>query len=121
MEIIEIDFLAQDQNSINGKIIQINTLNSNYKIFSMGHRNPQGLFYDKNNNFILETEHGPQGGDEINIIRIDNNKNEKIQNFGWPIVSAGEHYGGKERDGNDKKYENIPYTSHIKNMVLLNH
>ena len=106
-------FLAQDQNSVNGKIIQINTLNSNYKIFSMGHRNPQGLFYDKNNNFILETEHGPQGGDEINIIRIDYNNNEKIQNFGWPIVSAGEHYGGKERDGNDKKYEKYPlYKSH---------
>ena len=101
-------FLAQDENSINGKIIQINTLNSNYKIFSMGHRNPQGLFYDKNNNFILETEHGPQGGDEINIIRIDNNKSKKIQNFGWPIVSAGEHYGGKERDGNDKKYKKYP-------------
>ena len=33
----------------------------------MGHRNPQGLYFDKENNFILETEHGPKGGDEINL------------------------------------------------------
>ncbi len=35
----------------------------------MGHRNPQGLYVNKENNFILETEHGPKGGDEINLIR----------------------------------------------------
>ena len=42
-------------------------------IFSMGHRNPQGLYFDEENNFIIETEHGPKGGDEINLIKIDQN------------------------------------------------
>ena len=51
-------YLAQDKDSINGKIIKINIKNSVHEIFSMGHRNPQGLFLDKENNFILETEHG---------------------------------------------------------------
>ena len=40
----------------------------NYQIYSLGHRNPQGLFYDIENDYILETEHGPKGGDEINMI-----------------------------------------------------
>ena len=103
-------FLAQDNKSINGKLIKINIENSNYEIVSMGHRNPQGLYYDKENNFLLETEHGPMGGDEINLIQLVN-KN-KIPNYGWPIVSAGEHYAGKI-PGNKKKYEKYPlYKSH---------
>ena len=55
--------LAQDTKSVFGKIIKVNTNNGNYEIISIGHRNPQGLYFDKENNFILETEHGPQGGD----------------------------------------------------------
>ena len=82
-------FLAQDDKSLNGKIIQINTNNYEYKIISKGHRNPQGLFYDNENNFILSTEHGPLGGDEINLIKLNLNY---IQNFGWPLASYGEHY-----------------------------
>ena len=104
-------FLSQDKKSINGKLIKINIKNSDYEIISMGHRNPQGLYFDKENNFLLETEHGPQGGDEINIIEF--NKNE-IPNYGWAIVSAGEHYGGKiER--NKEKYLKYPlHKSHSK-------
>ena len=103
-------FLSQDKKSINGKLIKINIKNSDYEIISMGHRNPQGLYFDKENNFLLETEHGPQGGDEINIIEF--NKNE-IPNYGWAIVS-GEHYGGKiER--NKEKYLKYPlHKSHSK-------
>ena len=78
----------------------------------MGHRNPQGLYFDKENNFILETEHGPQGGDEINLIEINKINNDKIQNFGWAISSAGEHYGGKGEE-NKTTYEKYPlYKSH---------
>ena len=104
--------LAQDINSVNGKIIKVNIYNSDYEIISMGHRNPQGLYFDKENNFILESEHGPQGGDEINIIEVSKINKDKIQNYGWAISSAGEHYGGKiER--NKKKYEKYPlYNSH---------
>ena len=92
-------FLAQDKSSTNGKIIKINVEDKTYQIISMGHRNPQGLYYDKENNFILETEHGPLGGDEINLIEIDKINNEKIQNYGWPISSYGEHYPEFDKDG----------------------
>jgi glucose/arabinose dehydrogenase len=74
--------LAQNSKSINGKIIKINIDNGNYEIISMGHRNPQGLYFDKENNFILATEHGPNGGDEINLIDVDEIKKDKIQNYG---------------------------------------
>ena len=52
---------------MNGKLIKINLNNKKHEIISMGHRNPQGLYLDKENNFLLETEHGPFGGDEINL------------------------------------------------------
>ena len=104
--------LAQDIKSVNGKIIKVNIDNGDYQIISMGHRNPQGLYFDKENNFILETEHGPQGGDEINLIEINKINNDKIQNFGWAISSAGEHYGGKGEE-NKTTYEKYPlYKSH---------
>ena len=98
-------FLAQDKKSVNGKIIKINILNSEHSIISMGHRNPQGLFYNEDKNFLLEAEHGPQGGDEINVIKLDYNS---IQNFGWAISSYGEHYGGKNAPENKNKYEKYP-------------
>ena len=79
----------------------------------MGHRNPQGLYFDKENNFILETEHGPQGGDEINLIEINQANESAIQNYGWPISSEGEHYGGRTEE-NVEKYEKYPlHNSHI--------
>jgi len=105
-------YLAQDKQSVNGKIIKLNINNNVHEIISMGHRNPQGLNFDKENNFILETEHGPQGGDEINLIEVNKISEDKLQNYGWAISSAGEHYGGKTV-GNEKKYEKYPlYNSH---------
>ena len=62
---------AQDLSSIFGKIININLDNGEYNIVSMGHRNPQGLFVDQKNKIILSTEHGPWGGDEINLIPFE--------------------------------------------------
>ncbi len=105
--------LAQEKQSVNGKIIRINILTADYDIISMGHRNPQGLYIDKKNNFILETEHGPQGGDEINLIEIRNIDDGKIQNYGWPISSAGEFYGslGKHKIKELKKKYPL-YNSH---------
>ena len=44
------------------------------------------------NNLVLSTEHGPAGGDEINLIQ---HNSTKIPNYGWPISSYGEHYPGK--------------------------
>ena len=110
--------LAQDKQSVNGKIIKINIINSDYEIISMGHRNPQGLYFDKENNFILETEHGPKGGDEINLIEVEKISKDKIQNYGWAISSTGEHYGVKS-ENNKKKYEKYPlYNSHIEHGFI---
>ena len=96
---------VQNLNSIFGKIIKINKMNKNYSIISMGHRNPQGLYYNKKLNYLLEAEHGPEGGDEINF--IDLNKDD-VPNYGWAISSYGEHYGGKFASYNKKKYIKYP-------------
>ena len=75
----------------------------------MGHRNPQGLLLDKKNYIVLETEHGPKGGDEINLISLEEINSDNIPNYGWPISSAGDHY----KDPNGDKYEKYPlYNSH---------
>jgi glucose/arabinose dehydrogenase len=62
--------------------------NSKKSIYSYGHRNPQGIIINKNTGVIWEHEHGPRGGDEINIIK-------KGANYGWPIISYGINYDGK--------------------------
>lgn len=103
--------LAQDKNSINGKLINININDYSYKIISMGHRNPQGLYINKQNNFILETEHGPQGGDEINLIDLNLSG---LPNYGWAIASYGDHYGGRIKQ-NETKYEKYPLLKSHKN------
>ena len=84
---------AQQLDSLLGKIISIDKLTSEHEIISMGHRNPQGLFYIKDLNIIINTEHGPKGGDEININFL---KNDKIPNFGWDVSSYGTNYDGTD-------------------------
>lgn len=81
--------LAQDLTSDFGKILRININSKKADVVSLGHRNPQGLYYSKKFNFIVSTEHGPKGGDEVNI---NLKPFKKIKNFGWPISSYGEHY-----------------------------
>jgi hypothetical protein len=109
----------QDQKTINGKIIKIDINSGQYEIISIGHRNPQGLYYDKENKLILETEHGPLGGDEINLIDVSKITKNTPLNFGWPIASAGEHYCKKSNAIDDecaKIYKNYPlYKSHVDN------
>jgi len=56
-------------------------------IWSYGHRNPQGLVFDKETGTMWETEHAPRGGDEVNII-------EKGKNYGWRTISYGINYNG---------------------------
>lgn len=56
-------------------------------IYSYGHRNPQGLTLHPQNGQLWEHEHGPRGGDEINII-------QKGKNYGWPTVTYGINYSG---------------------------
>jgi aldose sugar dehydrogenase len=86
---------AQDLSKPTGKIHRINTDGSIPKdnpfanragalpsIWSYGHRNPQGLAFDPLTNKLWETEHGPTGGDELNLI-------EPGKNYGWAVVSNG--------------------------------
>ena len=92
-----INELAQNSNSFIGKTIKIkniefNKKNINPEIYSLGHRNPQGI--TKLNNLIFAVEHGPFGGDELNLIKYK-------YNYGWPKVSYGTRYG---YDNNGKSY-----------------
>lgn len=70
----------------------VNTPGALPEIWSYGHRNPQGLAFDKATGRLWEIEHGPRGGDEINLI-------EKGGNYGWPLVSRGKEYGSGEPVG----------------------
>lgn len=56
-------------------------------IWTLGHRNPQGMVYDAATNRVWAVEHGPKGGDELNLI-------EKGKNYGWPKTSYGINYDG---------------------------
>ena len=85
--------LAQDINSLNGKVLRIKDdgsipLDNPFEnaVYTLGHRNPQGLAWDKEST-LWETEHGPSGTqtgyDEINVI-------VKGNNYGWPIIKGGQ-------------------------------
>ena len=93
---LELEDRAQDDVSIVGKIIFIDLLNGKHEIFSKGHRNPQGLFVE--DNLILSTEHGPNGGDEINKIVFG-------ENYGWPVASYGETYNWGKTKENKKELD----------------
>jgi hypothetical protein len=68
-----------------GSIIQISKTNLKTKKIAQGIRSPGGLFWDPIRKKLWETEHGPRGGDELNII-------ESNKNYGWPFVSLGKNY-----------------------------
>lgn len=84
--------LAQDLKALNGKILRVNddgTIpadnpfakndTARKEIWSYGHRNPQGLVFEPTTGVLFDSEHGPTGGDEINIIKPG-------QNYGWPLI-----------------------------------
>lgn len=73
---------AQDPNSDLGKIHHMNDDGTSSEIWSSGHRNPQGLAIQPGTGVLFSSEHGPTGGDELNII-------EKGNNYGWPLVTRG--------------------------------
>jgi aldose sugar dehydrogenase len=91
---------AQDLTSDLGKIVRLNDDGTaphdnpfigqpsvRPEIYSWGHRNPQGLLFDTQRGILYETEHGPRGGDELNIIVAH-------QNYGWPVITYGMDYSG---------------------------
>jgi len=92
---------AQDLNSSLGKIVRLRpdgtAADGNpfanrgaiaSEVWSYGHRNPLGIAFDPDGN-LWNSEMGPQGGDELNVVR-------EGANYGWPEVSNGSHYGGAE-------------------------
>ncbi|MEO2204885.1 PQQ-dependent sugar dehydrogenase [Paenibacillus pabuli] len=90
--------LAQDQNSLGGKILRISLDGSipadnpwpNSPVYSMGHRNAQGLAWNPDNGYLYATEHGQRNYDEINRI-------EAGENYGWPEVEGDEDDNGTYR------------------------
>lgn len=65
----------------------VKTAGAKPEIWSYGHRNLQGLYYDTATDILWEHEHGPKGGDELNIIK-------KGKNYGWPVITYGIDYDG---------------------------
>ena len=86
---------AQNTSNTLGKIIAIDKVTKEYEFASIGHRNPQGLKYIEDENIIINTEHGPKGGDEININYLNNN-GDRIPNYGWAEASYGVNYTGPD-------------------------
>lgn len=79
--------VSQDDGSTLGKILEVDVDTAAVSTFAKGVRNPQGLVIDSQGR-IWETEHGPRGGDELNLIT-------KGGNYGWPYVTYGTDYGPK--------------------------
>jgi cytochrome c2 len=80
--------LSEDPDSTFGKIIEIDLAQSRWRVFSKGHRNPEGLTFTRAGE-LLATEHGPRGGDELNVITAGSD-------FGWPNVTLGTNYDSYE-------------------------
>ncbi len=96
----------QKLDSMLGKILSIDKENKKINILSLGHRNSQGLFYDEFDDVIYSTDHGPKGGDEINLDFTPDNKNPK--NFGWAVSSYGEHYDYPNKWLTEEFYKRAP-------------
>ncbi|MCB5185138.1 PQQ-dependent sugar dehydrogenase [Methylobacillus gramineus] len=95
---------VQDPSTSLGKMIKINLRDFSAEVYASGLRSPSGgLYFDRESNELWETEHGPKGGDEINLIKAG-------KNYGWPLVSYGTLY---EREGMGNYYGN-KYNSHEK-------
>lgn len=94
--------LAQDLSKLQGKLVRVDLDggipadnpfagrdDARPEIWSYGHRNSQGLAIDPRTGRLWESEHGPQGGDELNLPQPG-------KNYGWPIASHGLAYGGND-------------------------
>lgn len=82
----------------------VNTRNAKPEVWSYGHRNPNGLILNPFTGELWEHEHGPKGGDEINIIK-------PTLNYGWPVISYGVNYddtpvneGLSEKEGMEQPF-----------------
>lgn len=76
--------VAADESFLYGKTLRLDLNDWTFEVFTSGHRNPQGLWVEKDR--IWLTEHGPNGGDELNLL-------EPGVDYGWPLESYGTDYG----------------------------
>ena len=89
----------------------VNTKDAKPEIWSLGHRNMQGLFYDLVTKTLWEHEHGAKGGDEINKIQAG-------KNYGWPIITHGVDYNGdKIGIGKEKAGLEQPLYSYVPSIA----
>ncbi|MHA7131616.1 PQQ-dependent sugar dehydrogenase [Algoriphagus namhaensis] len=80
-------------------------------IWTYGNRNPQGMVYDAQNDRVWESEHGPMGGDELNLI-------EKGKNYGWPVITYGQNYDGTPiTDITEKEGMEQPVTYYVPSIA----
>lgn len=79
--------LAQDPAATFGKVVRMARDGTGAAVLTLGHRNPQGAALDGQGR-LWTVEHGPRGGDELNLIMAG-------ANYGWPVVSYGENYSGR--------------------------
>jgi len=90
----------------------VGNANARDEIWSYGHRNPQGMAYDPLNKRLWSIEHGPRGGDEINLILPG-------RNYGWPVVSHGKEYWAPIAVGEDTSKPGMedPYKVYIPSIA----
>ncbi len=105
----------QDVNSFAGKIIALNKDDKTYRVVSMGHRNPQGLYYDRQSDIIFSSEHGPKGGDELNLNLSPDGA--EIENYGWPISSYGRPYNLQKEDPHKKSHKDFGFIEPLKDFT----
>lgn len=84
-----------------GKTVIIDLEDGSWQLFTMGHRNPQGLLR-LDDGTIFASEHGPQGGDELNILVAG-------KNYGWPEVTYGTDYGLHTWERNPRQGSHVGY------------
>lgn len=90
----------KNSNSPFGKVIEISPQHDEYKIYSSGHRNAQGLFFSHDDGKLFESEHGPFGGDEVNILL-------RGKNYGWPFGTFGKPYPLFDSGNNNDEFRAI--------------
>mgnify|MGYP003998836061 CR=1 FL=1 len=108
-------FRPEDPDLLIGKVMSLDLSSGEHEIYSKGHRNPQGLFVTPEGE-VYETEHGPKGGDELNLI---------VQggDYGWPFESHGVNYGSyrwKHGDAGRHNNFNQPIFSWVPSIAISN-
>jgi len=121
---------AQNLNSHGGKILRlkddgtvppdnpfVGKTDAKPEIFSYGHRNAQAIAVHPDTGQVWNTEHGPQGGDELNVVQAG-------KNYGWPVITYGREYSGEvisaqpAREGMEQPFTSWTPSPGLSGMVI---